>query len=261
MYKHTLLTYIDILGFKNMIDNWPPTRIDKCMRTLATESQRESDDFFKWVHDLGVEYHTVHFSDLILRFYQFSEEPDSDHLHLILSYETENLAKIQRELPVHEFLIRGAIDYGRLSYTGGRVFGPVLVSAYLLERDVAKQPRIILSPSLGENLTNLIQEITEKEESERSLAEVSALLSYKFMKKEPNGPMYINYAVFDPEDYGHYLSTEDEFFESHFNLIQKTLKSETDPGVISKYQWLRDLHNAAYLKMKKKYPEMGNFEL
>ena len=83
----------------------------------------------------------TNFSDSVV-FTAKDDQFGKDHLLQTLYVLSSNL------IP-HGYLLRGGIVRGEILHKDGLVFGPALIEAYLLERDVASSPRIILSKELS----------------------------------------------------------------------------------------------------------------
>lgn len=74
--------------------------------------------------------------------------PEADAVfHLV--YEAANL---QTALAMRGYFARGAITVGLLHFHDGLIFGPALVEAVDLERNIARNPRIVLSPNAALSL-------------------------------------------------------------------------------------------------------------
>jgi hypothetical protein len=58
-----------------------------------------------------------------------------------------DINQLQHSLSTYGYFGRGAITFDRLHFNDGLVFGPALVEAVELERGVARDPRIVLSPA------------------------------------------------------------------------------------------------------------------
>jgi hypothetical protein len=143
-YEESLVTYLDILGFKNLIDHSAkdPTKVTRIIEILY-EFQRQSS--------LGTTYKsatatTQYFSDLIIR--AVSLGPD---VNLSRPIDTECLAVagIQCKLLINnEVLIRGGICSEQFYMEQGFAFGPALVKSYHLAERIAVYPRIIIDRNL-----------------------------------------------------------------------------------------------------------------
>jgi hypothetical protein len=162
LYRPALITYLDIMRFKELIDESKlnPAKTDEILQVLrtmktklhlgvnpfATPPQKEEKDSF----------HTVNFSDLTVR----ATYLDS-HLDLFESveYELMDLAIKQTELVCNGILLRGAITVGDIFIDGHHIFGPGLVDGYLLERDLAVFPRIIIHDELLKKLGGIKEEM------------------------------------------------------------------------------------------------------
>lgn len=128
-YQEVFVCYIDILGFKDIINSSVPgrTKVEYIFNALAIKSMPY------WDND-----------DPELKVTEFSD-------HIIVSFPKINLERISQisviiaNLISYQMLCRGAISYGKLYHDNEIVFGPALIEAYELESKVAIFPRIILS--------------------------------------------------------------------------------------------------------------------
>jgi hypothetical protein len=77
---------------------------------------------------------------------------------LLISFKADRHARSAMEMALtsvvsilflHGFIVRGAIAYGQMVHRPTMAYGPAMVSAYLLEKETAVDPRIILSPDIA----------------------------------------------------------------------------------------------------------------
>ena len=160
MYKKNIVTFIDILGFKNLVEQSEIHEeiFRKIQRTLMKFKSLE--DPLSWPSDLieveedaqmkGLEGFDISsktkctcFSDSIV----VSIEVEND-LNKVFSSLIANLARIGAELLCEGVLIRGGIDLAEVYHENGVIFGKGLINAYELESNAAKYPRIIVSKNL-----------------------------------------------------------------------------------------------------------------
>lgn len=104
------------------------------------------------------------------------EQPEADAIaHLVFE-----AARIQANLLLAKYFVRGAITIGQCHFHRGVLFGPALVEAVNLEQNEAVDPRIVLSPNAVETLREGRGAIVEREPiliDEDGLAFVSYLQS------------------------------------------------------------------------------------
>jgi hypothetical protein len=148
-YETRLLAYIDILGWTELIGKSvsQPKILQELNEALRhfqfqTKAREAAKEFFnrggvdKRAGEMVVD--VTHFSDLI-----------------VFSCPVKSIAAIGFLLNVQQTCYhllsighysRGAVVVGEVAHKGNVIFGPALVEAYKLERDVAKYPRIIIAP-------------------------------------------------------------------------------------------------------------------
>jgi hypothetical protein len=151
-YRKVLLTYLDILGFRELIrqSNGNPGKVAEILHVLKV-TKRKGTAGVATVDDNGetkLITRTHNFSDLIIRI-TLIDNPDD--LIVRLNMELMTLAAIQCELTaIHGILLRGGISIGECYEDHEFIFGPALVDSYELEEKTAVFPRIVISQSLVE---------------------------------------------------------------------------------------------------------------
>lgn len=164
MYKKSIVTFIDILGFKDLVnkssnstkvlniinatlmrfksleksESWTSDLIE-----IEEDAQRKGLDGF----DISKKTNCTCFSDSIV----ISIEIEND-LNEVFSTLIANLSRIGAQLLKEGILIRGGIDLSEIYHSNGIVFGKGLINAYELETKAAKYPRIILTKNLVSEL-------------------------------------------------------------------------------------------------------------
>jgi len=142
-YEKTLLVYLDIMGFKDLINDsaTDPAKIDLIINTLR---QMKRQAGIRMPGILKTKTKTQNFSDLIVR----ATYPQSDpHLIQQISAECWLLAAVQCDLVVSNgVLLRGGMCLNDLYMDEDIVFGPALVTSYQLGEHVAMFPRIVIDP-------------------------------------------------------------------------------------------------------------------
>ncbi|MEQ1546640.1 hypothetical protein [Methyloglobulus sp.] len=142
IYEKSAVAFIDILGFKNALDDVSRARdiLDALSDIKKEIDWHYSSGFYKDFK--GIENEIMAFSDSIV----FS---GLEHAAIIVSL---NALKFSQLLIRKGFLCRGAIACGNVYHKNGILFGNGLVKAYNDEMTLAKYPRIILDSNIVEML-------------------------------------------------------------------------------------------------------------
>jgi hypothetical protein len=144
-YQPHLVTYIDILGFRELVQQKSPNIISWAIRQVQqitapnVHTNQHKDESY------------VNFSDLIVHTIPLGQQNQDSSEEILLS-EIRYLAMVQAVLIEKGLLLRGAITIGEMERSYGVLFGPGLISAYELERDHAKYSRIIVDNQLLESI-------------------------------------------------------------------------------------------------------------
>jgi hypothetical protein len=126
-YLPHLVTYIDILGFRELVEQKSPNFISWAIRQVqqitvpnAHTNKHKNENY-------------VNFSDLIVHTIPLGQR-NQDGAEEILLGEIKYIAMVQAVLIEKGLLLRGAITIGEIERSYGVLFGPGLISAYELER-------------------------------------------------------------------------------------------------------------------------------
>jgi len=210
-YGKYLLTYLDILGFRDLIreSTTDPTKVDATIQILKL-AKRHADIGLN-VRGRAVAAETTNFSDLIIRVRPLVDEEAIDWVN----YELLILSAIQSEITCrYGILLRGGICINDLYMNDDMVFGPALVRAYELEDQVAVYPRIVIDPA--------IIGLQKK-----------GLIFNSYRRRGDDGVFFVNYL------YGRYREThkvipgfEDKFelLHSHRQVVKAKLKEGHNKG-------------------------------
>jgi hypothetical protein len=206
-FNNKIVAFIDVLGFKNLIDNSEVIRLQKYFEFVAEELQA-------YFNNNDIDYLLI--SDSIVIYTDYSEK------HFIkLIYA---LGIIQARLLCSKILIRGSISQGLLFVQKSKniIVGQGLINAYLLEKN-ANYPRIIIDRSFF------------KEGKFKKIVNTTGnkiwinLLEYESLK---SGYAYI--------DYVHILSRYKQFLQNNrldevCNFIEENIYSNI---YYEKYNWI-----------------------
>jgi hypothetical protein len=152
-YELRLLAYIDVLGWSDLISRSVSDADELKKANLAAsffqfraswvdtgraffQKNRPPSEPEDRLADIVSE--VTHFSDTLV----ISCRANSFAMWSLIS----DIQQTCHHLLWHGHYTRGAIVLGQLAHRGNVIFGPALIEAYRLERDVAKYPRIIVKP-------------------------------------------------------------------------------------------------------------------
>lgn len=231
-YERSLLTYLDILGFSELIENKSAGDISRSIRVVreATEPRR-----FKNAIEEIPEADFRNFSDLcIIRKviaspgkFPASGEVFSQILHVV---------HVQANLLFDEgILLRGGITVGDVALSYGQLFGPAVVRGYALESQVARFPRVIVGEEVLQELrTNPALVVHD---AEYDLKETRRLLRRDF-----DGEYFVDYLRIIEQE----LDDRSEYsalLDKHNEFIKRGLKRyRGKPSIVAKYKWLHEYH-------------------
>ncbi len=232
-YRRCLVTFIDLLGFKKMIE--APLPAHEIASTLNLVRKHTRDD-----EDIGKLYNSAFFafSDSLVRILPIDTEVNKRHPIGLPFFEILQMVHAQASLANRGIFIRGAMTIGNMHFDPETAFGPALVAAYQLESQTALYPRIIIDPALLlEVSTNLLLK-KDVHTFDREKAYIKDML-----RQDADGFWHIDYlhAMIDESDSeAHYF----RFLKEHKKHIESNIKTENH-SVFSKMGWLSSYHNEA----------------
>jgi hypothetical protein len=230
-YSPHLITYIDILGFRELVKEKSPNFISRAIRQVIEAT--EPDDKIR----KGNEENYIKFSDLIVHTIPILSPANKKYRDGIVYQEIQGLAAAQATLVGENLLLRGALTMGMLERTYGVLFGPGIIAAYELEREQAQFPRIVVESDLIEALK--VTPLLTAHPYEEEIKYIS-----KFIKRDDDGVVFIDY-VGGMQDEGTDPADWLEFLRVHKAFVEKNIaKFKEQKRVLSKYLWLKKYHNA-----------------
>lgn len=241
-YKPQLVTFFDILGFRNLVDTQKPKAIDGILRKIRQRSNPSKD--LRKLYEIGV----ISFSDSIVRAVHILSKSNRKHPTGILYYELFDLAFIQSLLIYEDgIFLRGAITADKLHLRGRTVFGPGLVRAYELESKEAVYPRILVD----DRLMDLARKAKQFLGARHHDVETDMKYIEGMTHLDKDGKRFINYLGVAHND----IDGDLEFFnvlDRHFERVCEKAKENAGNGrVMDKYRWVASYHNA----IVNQYPE------
>lgn len=231
MYRRSIFTFLDILGFRQIVEKSDPKLVQEVLATLREEAK--PDDNLSELLEMSF----LTFSDCTVRTVPIESAANKKHPDGILWHEMLSLVHLQYRMVVRGYLLRGGMTVGDIWMDGDTVFGPAIIKAYSLESEFAVYPRIVIDP--------LVFEAFDQEPLLRSHDEDT---EWEFIQKlicrDSDGLYFIDYlrgimTEFDEE------GMEFDFLKQHRQLIVKSAKDTKGINKISaKYLWLATYHNA-----------------
>jgi hypothetical protein len=237
-YRVSLVTYIDILGFSELIETKKAGDISRIIRVVKEAVQ---PDRFKHNDDLIPDDEYVNFSDSSV----ISRPLDTPNLRpgLQLFSLLCHLVRAQANLIFEEgIFMRGSVTIGLAVRSWGQLFGPAIVRAYNLEK-VAKNPRIIVDSNIFKVLDPMPNAWhNDKDTDKKELR--------KLMRKDEDGEYFVDYLRAVSEEFND-PAFYPVYVRRHSGLISERLKKYSkNDNVRSKYEWLEKYHNSTIEKLK-----------
>lgn len=238
-YTPHLVTYVDILGFRELVHKQHPNFISRIIRRVIETTKPDEVD------KKENEENYVNFSDLIVHTVPINSRSNVTYPSGVVYSEILGLVHAQAELIDEGLLIRGAVTIGDIERSYRVIFGPGLISAYDLEQKSARFPRIIVDAALlRATKKNRLLRFHDKPKDEMKY--ISALV-----QKDDDGVAFIDYLGGMQDEFrepDHYVS----FLDNHKKLISKGLSDFAgNRKILRKYRWLRKYHNRVIRKRLK----------
>jgi len=242
MYEDRILAFLDILGFSEFIgttikDNKEDESKTKMIDNFFEETQEMINKKYHSENILSNTKSASHFSDSIVISYLVTEE--SGVFHLLADVLFLCVTALQKN-----FLLRGTIVQGKLYHKENRIFGPALITAAKMEKNMAIFPRIIFD----DTILKIAEDFPAKWPSEKEQLRVIK----KLILRDFDGLNFINY--FDGinyvvgDNYGILV-----YLKALRNIIIKLREEMSDDlNLKSKYLWLKEKYNTVLNKYKKK---------
>lgn len=236
-YRPAIVTFIDILGFKNIISTRSDEDISEIVRQVqwhAGASEEETVRKMK-VDTIANWTRCIFFSDSVVRIRPI----DSEYREGALFYELLSLVHAQAELALKNVFIRGGITVGDILLDGSTLFGPAMARAYELESSFANYPRIIVDPAVLEQLRGDDRLRSENHDIEQDIQYIRGLL-----RRSDDALWFVDYLkvmlsseLDDPESFPEVLDTHKQHIVAGASAAGGNLKT------LQKYLWLAEYHN------------------
>jgi len=230
MYRRSVVTFIDVLGFKDIVAKKSFDEVRGIVRLMQRFAGAEAGDPFA--------PEVIAFSDSIIRVRPIHEGINAEYSYGCVYWEILDLLHAQTELVNRGVLIRGGIALGDIHIEDGQVFGPGLIASYELESSYANFPRIVVSPELLRELDTNPALVN----CDHAPADEKEYLA-KILRRGEDGLHFIDYLracrgeLDDPDDYPPFLA-------SHKQLILGESAGASLSRTTAKYLWLANYHNS-----------------
>lgn len=238
-YRDCVVTFIDILGFKNIVGKRSPKDIQQII-DLVQRHAGSNDKVFAQEYDFDISEgipwtRTVLFSDSVVRVRPYDEMiSDGSLFHEIL-----DLVHAQAELAYQGIFIRGGLTVGKLYHRDNVLFGPAMIQAYDLESKFANYPRIVIDP-----LAVAALKTDERLRKEGHTLDDEQNYVSKLLQLGEDGLYYIDYlGAFrvEMDDYDTYPAFLTQVKQ---HIIDNAVAAQGSLGVLHKYLWSAQYLNA-----------------
>ena len=252
-YKIALVTYLDILGFKDLIATKEAREISRVIRVVkqAVKPTKLEPRFNAAPYNIPKDQYT-NFSDLSMIVRPLagvgSPRPGPQLFDQLL-----HIVHAQARLAIEEgILIRGAVTIGKVVKSSGQLFGPAVVRAYELERDRAKYPRVIVDDRIFEVLKGVPGAWLHDERTD--------MRHLQFLtRRDADRKRFVDYLrairseLDDPAYYSICLA-------QHNEVIRNGLRRYRRNGRIRpKYDWLKRYHEATINRVNRSGRSTANW--
>jgi hypothetical protein len=157
-----MVTFIDILGFKNAVETKDIATVKGILERFRLRQKQKGKIYIDSLYIKDATLDVAYFSDSIIRIRYLDVDNPSDHWsgykcddsllkQKLITEELRTLETIQNRLFFEDgILIRGGSTIGDIYYekNTGVVFGDALNTAYGIERESSIDPRIVVDPKI-----------------------------------------------------------------------------------------------------------------
>lgn len=224
-YTDAIVSFIDILGFRSMLETRPPEEIHRILLLLQQVANE----------DLGEDEPSVHvrvFSDCVIRIARQDECG-------ALFWEVNALRLAQIEMAARGVFLRGGITFGKVYWDDTTVFGPGMVDAYQTESNFAVFPRIVIGPPALHAI--LEGQILTHHDLDEELAYLRTMIS-----QAEDGVWFIDYlrdAHREMDEPGEYCDLLERHKRGILALARQLDRTGRLSSLAMKVSWLTRYHN------------------
>jgi hypothetical protein len=231
-YRKSIVTFLDILGFKETVLSKPADEVHDRLTRLSSHAKPDKRNAKQFAMKF------VTFSDCTVRSVPIETKNNIDYPLGLLFFEIMNLYFAQVGLLQDGYFIRGALTIGDIHVDRQTIFGPAMAKAYGLEQEFAVYPRIIIDPIVFTEITTnplLIHEDHDLKTEKNYYRH--------FLTRDADGLYFVDYlraSLTEFEDNNEIF----DFFQQHKQLIVEAASTQdTLSEIAAKYLWLANYHN------------------
>lgn len=252
-YVRSIVTFIDILGFKALLRQSDAGQIKSIMQSLRAfaggEGERPNLKDEAGGSPAQSRVFSESISDAVVRVRELSDRiPGGPFLA-----ELKDLMRIQIECARRHVLIRGGMTIGRV-FSGeageGPIFGEGVDRAYEIEEKEALYPRVMVDDSA---IALFMQDGALW--PNQTFPDVGCDVAEAYIETGEDGGGFVNYLNFAALSF---FESEEErvaFWETHRNLILQNANA-MNVRTRRKYIWLSNYHNKYARKLTDRYRSM-----
>lgn len=236
-YEHAIVTFLDILGFKNMVIKRPAgdvaaalerlqESVNESVLTLATGRKRAEAVSPPRVHS---------FSDNVVRVRPITS-PQAFAQEFI--QEISELGRIQASLAGDGIFIRGGIAVDSIVSNESVVFGKGLIRAYEIESKVANSPRIVVDPGA-------ISQFREREDIAVTRMRKDISVMKRLIRQGDDGLWYVDYIRTALDQISSDTAAKTYLKKHRKHIVEVAMPLESDSDLLPKFMWLARYYNSS----------------
>ncbi|MEK6408620.1 MAG: hypothetical protein AABN34_16960 [Acidobacteriota bacterium] len=242
--RKSVVAFLDVLGFTTQMSQAYENATDAdLLRDLRSALTSARDKAFPDLYPTTTEYPPAYRYREQVEFWQVKAFTDNVIIGVPLSRPGDDaegelgsliqaLCWYQLEMATRGFFVRGGIAIGDLYIDEDIVFGDALIEAHKIENEVARDPRIVLSPTLEPYIGIHFQYYGDPQESPHS----------QIWLEDADGQLFVNYLgiTYDENPEEPDLAA----IEAHRGKVMSMLdKHKASPTIWGKYAWVANYHN------------------
>lgn len=242
-YEKRIIAFVDILGFKNLVDrstsdHYTYLKIHDALKRFREEKAEEEDTNEK--------AKVTTFSDSLVISYPVNY---TGGLYQILL----NLTVLQFELLQMGIFVRGGITIGELRHVQDEIFGPAMNSAYKLESETATFPRIIIEEAtINQGIDSTYDKDKNEPLNDQNNYYRESKDIYKLLKKDSDNRYSLDYLRVADK-----VNSLDEYYHGlervYTNIKDAITSNRSEEHVLEKYVWLANYYNAVVSTLEQEY--------
>lgn len=231
--RRSVVAFIDILGYMDLVKSTTSNdrqallaRLHKALNLSRQQvDPNHSDDTLQKLRDKDFSAFRAFTDNIVIG------QPIRDDGEIELGSVFDSVSYFQMLMTMEGFFVRGAIAIGDLYMDDIAVFGAGLIEAYEAETTLARDPRIVLSPSAQVAVNRHLEYYGRGAHAPQN----------RDLLRDSDGQYFVNYLdTLIPED-GYFY--EQELAAHKARIEEKLVLLRSRPSVWTKYLWAANYHN------------------